>query len=138
MIAERSRGLLYRLRWALACAAVILYLCLIPGGQLPEWDWFALLDLDKLVHAGMFFTLAVFLAQAFHDAGRPVHGLLWAVVLSAAYGVLTEVLQGLEALGRRTDPGDMLANTVGALLMVPYVRWCLRRGRAFVPVRWLR
>lgn len=138
MNAPAGSSLLFRLRWALVCAALILFLCLLPGSELPEWDWFALLDLDKVVHAGMFFTLAVLMAQAFHDAGRPVHWALWAVLLSAGYGVLTEVLQGLEALGRRTDPADMLANTVGALAMVPYARWCTRRGRAFVPWGWLR
>ena len=138
MNAPAGRSLLFRSRWALACAALILFLCLLPGDELPEWDWFALLDLDKVVHAGMFFALAVLLAQAFHDGGRPARWAMWAVLLSAGNGVLTEVLQGLEALGRRTDPADMLANTVGALAMVPYVGWCKRRARPFVPWGWLR
>ena len=52
-------------RWALAWALCILVLCLMPGRALPSWDWFDLLSLDKLVHAGMFGTLTVLLAGAF-------------------------------------------------------------------------
>ena len=130
--------MLRHLRWALLWAAIILGLCLVPARQLPEWDWFSLLDLDKLVHAGMFFVLALLRAQAFHAGGSPVRYLLWGVVISVLYGVATEFMQGLEALGRRTDPGDMIANTAGAVAAVLYARWRERRGKALVPFRFLR
>lgn len=42
--------------------------------------------------------------------------MLTAVLIAIAYGAATELMQGLEALGRRTDLNDMIANTVGALL----------------------
>ncbi len=130
--------MLRHLRWALLWAGVILWLCLIPGSALPKWNWFSLLDLDKLVHAGMFFVFSLLLAQAFRTHGSPARYLLWGVLISAAYGVGTEVLQGLEALGRRTDPGDMIANTVGAIFAAVYARWRERKGRPIVPFAFLR
>jgi VanZ family protein len=130
--------MLRSLRWSIAWALVILVLCLMPGKALPEWNWFALLDLDKLVHAGMFFVLAVLLAQAFFINGSPARYILWACVASMAYGLATELLQGLEVLGRRTDLNDMIANSVGALLAAGYVNWKEKKGRAIVPFAFLR
>ena len=130
--------MLRTLRWAILWALVILWLCLIPGDDLPEWDWFALLDLDKLVHAGMFFILAALLAQAFVGGGSPKRHVLWACIISIVYGVSTEFMQGLEALGRRTDINDMIANSVGALIAAGYVRWMKKKGRAVVPFAFLR
>lgn len=125
-------------RWALAWALVILVLCLIPGKTLPEWNWFALLDLDKLVHAGMFFVLAILLAQALLDHGSPVRFIVWACVISIGYGMATEFMQGLEAMGRRTDINDMIANSVGSLLAAVYLRWKEKRRKSFVPFAFLR
>ncbi|MBV6403343.1 MAG: VanZ family protein [Flavobacteriales bacterium] len=125
--------MLRRLRWALCWALAILVLCLLPGDRLPAWGWFDLLDLDKLVHALLFFGQTVLLASAFLDEGRPASPLAWAVGLSLAYGLGTELLQGLEALGRRTDPVDMLANSIGALTGAWFTALRRRKGRPIVP-----
>lgn len=130
--------MLRALRWALVWAFIILVLCLMPGRALPEWNWFALLDLDKLVHASMFFVLAVLLAQAFVDIGAPARPLFWAFAISIGYGLATELLQGLPALGRRTDLNDMIANTVGCIVALGYVHWRGRRGAPPAPFAFLR
>ena len=120
-------------RWALLWALCILVLCLIPGAALPAWNWFDLLSLDKLVHAGMFGALSMLLCGAFVKRGSPANFLPLAVGLSMGYGWGTEVLQGLEALGRRTDLNDMIANTVGALGGAWFVAARHRKGKAFLP-----
>jgi VanZ family protein len=130
--------MLRHLRWALLWAGVILWLCLIPGKSLPEWNWFAILDLDKLVHAGMFFVLALLLAQAFRNGGAPMRYVLWAVVISAVYGLGTEFMQGLEAMGRRTDIIDMIANSLGAMAAGAYANRREKKGREIVPFGFLR
>ena len=123
---------------AFAWAATILFLCLLPGSKLPEWDWFALLDLDKLVHAGLFFIQTLLLARAFHARGTPVRWLLWSVTISVLYGLATEFMQGLEALGRRTDINDMIANSVGALAAGLYTHRLMRKGKPLLPFVFLR
>jgi VanZ family protein len=97
-----------------------------------------MIDLDNFVHACMFFVLALLLANAFRVKGTPTRYLLWAVVISILYGVGTEFMQGLEAMGRRTDPLDMIANTAGALLAAWFATWSLRKGRNFIPFTFLR
>jgi len=130
--------MLRALRWSIAWALLILLLCLMPGQALPQWNWFALLDLDKLVHAGLFFVFTVLLAQAFFSNRSPAHYLVWACIISIAYGFATEFMQGMEALGRRTDLNDMIANSVGALIAAVYVNWKEKKGKAIVPFAFLR
>ena len=125
-------------RWSLLWALVILVLCLFPGQRLPDWNWVALFDLDKLVHAFLFFVLALLLAQALQTQGKLVSYLVWAVIRSMAYGMATEFMQGLEALGRRTDLNDMIANTLGAMAGGAYARWRKDRDRPLVPFAFLR
>lgn len=130
--------MLRHLRWSLLWAGVILWLCLIPGKALPEWEWFSVFELDKLVHAGMFFVLCMLLAQALRSNRWPVRYILWAVIISAGYGLCTEFLQGLEALGRRTDINDMIANTVGALTAGGFANWLRGKGWHILPFAFLR
>jgi hypothetical protein len=130
--------MLRHFRWALLWAAVILWLCLIPGKSLPQWDWVNIFDLDKLVHGGMFFVLSVLLAQAFKGGGSIARYILWAVIVSAAYGLGTEFLQGLEALGRRRDINDMIANTIGAISAGGFANWREKKGWQIVPFAFLR
>jgi VanZ family protein len=125
-------------RWSLLWALVILVLCLFPGQRLPDWNWVALFDLDKVVHAFLFFVLAVLLAQALQVQGKLASYLVWAVIMSMAYGLATEFMQGLEALGRRTDLNDMVANTLGAIAGGAYARWRKDRDRPLVPFAFLR
>ena len=130
--------MLRHLRWALLWAGIILWLCLIPGKALPEWNWFSVFELDKLVHATMFFVLTMLLAQAFRSNRSPARYIMWAVVISVGYGLFTEILQGLEALGRRRDILDMIANTVGAVSAGGFANWRKKKGWHIVPFAFLR
>ena len=130
--------MLRHLRWALLWAGIILWLCLIPGKALPEWNWFSVFELDKLVHATMFFVLTMLLAQAFRGNRSPARYILWACVFSVAYGLGTEFLQDLEALGRRRDILDMIANTVGGVSAGGFANWRKKKGWHILPFAFLR
>jgi hypothetical protein len=121
------------LRPALAWALLILVLCLMPGEAVPSWDWTDLLNIDKPVHAVLFGVLLVLLVRGFRTARagflRPSRPMLVAFVGTVAYGALTEWMQQLEALGRHGDLNDLLANTVGAVLGMIYLRWRSHRKR---------
>ena len=130
-----ARGLfLPAVLWAL----LILVLCLMPGGALPQWRWADLVNVDKLVHALLFFGQTILLARLFMGHGRPQRWLVWAVALSATYGIAVELMQGLEVLGRRTDLRDMIANTVGACAAGWYAHRRSAKGKSMVPYALLR
>lgn len=105
-----------RRAWApvLLWALLILVLCLMPGRTLPHWDWADLLSLDKPVHAVLFGVLTVLLGRAFRSSGLTGPLLAWSVLLSVGYGLATEAMQQLQALGRHGDVNDAIANTLGA------------------------
>ena len=124
--------------WTILWALIILALCLMPGPQLPKWEWFDIFNLDKLVHGILFFILAVFCAQAMRHGGSPVRYILWACILSVLYGVGTELLQGLEVLGRRTDVNDMMANAIGAIAAGGFANWRDKKGLPIMPLAFLR
>ncbi len=114
------------LLWAL----LILVLCLMPGRALPRWDWADLLSLDKSVHAVLFGVLTVLLGRAFRSSGRTGPLLAWSVLLSVGYGLATEAMQQLQALGRHGDVNDAIANTLGAVAGAVHLgrRWNRERS----------
>jgi hypothetical protein len=107
---------------ALLWALLILVLCLMPGRTLPQWDWADLFSLDKPVHAVLFGVLTVLLGHGFKRTERTGPILAWSVLLSVGYGLATEAMQQLQALGRHGDVNDAIANTVGALAGAIHLR----------------
>ncbi len=99
---------------------LILILCLIPGKDLPSWGWADVVSLDKFVHAGMFGLLSIFIYRGFlvqyPEASKRSNHIAGALIISALYGVATEVMQGTLLTDRIADPMDQLANIVGIAL----------------------
>jgi VanZ family protein len=107
--------------WAIG----ILVLTLMPGNDVPAWPWAEKVQLDKWVHAFLFGVQGVLLAMALLHLRPEGHrnGLLvWATVLAIAYGALVEVLQSVMGDGRTGDVLDLLADAVGALLGLFWMR----------------
>lgn len=103
--------------------AVLLYLCLAPGKDLPPVSFW-----DKAEHATAWFVLAA-LGLAFwpNRAGRVVG-------FSLTLGAIVEVLQAIMPLGRDGDWRDWVADAIG--VSVALLGWALiRRLAATVPVR---
>lgn len=98
--------------WAL----LILALCLLPGSELPSWDWADLISLDKPIHAFLFGVLTLLVVRGMVP-DRSLHVstkvLVGSVLVAVGYGVAMEVMQELEALGRHGDVPDAIANTTG-------------------------
>ncbi|MCB9170497.1 MAG: VanZ family protein [Flavobacteriales bacterium] len=121
-------------RWAVLWALLILVLCLIPGKDLPDWDWFDLFDLDKPVHFTLFGVQMVLTALAFHPQYADPAGRSKALGLAfgacVAYGGLTEVMQGALLMGRTADITDFIANTLGCLAGLVYLRRRAKRAGA--------
>ena len=102
-------------------AVIVLLLTGLPGSVFPEihsfWDW---LSPDKLVHLfifGIFSFLILwgYRAQYFERKNRYLLASI-AVIVSALYGLITEILQRYVFIGRSGNVYDFLADTVGALI----------------------
>lgn len=88
---------------------VIVYLSLTSTSSIPN---FKFLSWDKIVHAAVYFILAVL----FIFGLKPRSGWIAFVLISCVVlGVLLEVMQGLMAGGRTADIYDAIANALGVL-----------------------
>lgn len=102
--------------WAL----VILWLCAIPGQDIPNWT---LLSYDKAGHATIFLILTLLLFWGFFKQKPTIffhkHFLISSLFIAVIYGGATELMQQYLFLNRTADLMDFLANTIGSLLALP-------------------
>jgi VanZ family protein len=121
----------FRARWLAALWAVlVLLLTLMPGDDVPRWEWARVVQLDKWVHAGLFGVQAVLLGWAGQQVRKWPRVWLSAacgMLASVAYGAAIEGMQTLLDWGRQGELADLLADAAGALLGFA---WLLRRGGA--------
>jgi len=105
---------------ALACALLILIISGIPGNQIPEipkfLDW---LSPDKIVHVFIFGILSYLILfgnrQQYLKYKNRSYYIIIAVLLSAVYGLITELLQYYVFIGRNANIFDIYADTIGAI-----------------------
>ncbi len=123
-----SRALL-----ALAWTIVVLALCLVPSRWLPVPEVGLsssqfLVPRDKLVHYGMFASLAILWMRL-----RPTWGWTGTVCVGGlALAILTELGQGLPMIARDADALDAFADAVGTFSGVGAF-WCWRGLTAATP-----
>jgi VanZ family protein len=104
------------------CGIVILILTGIPGSCLPRVK--PVVGLDKVVHLLMYAVFAFLCLwgyrKQFITNGKAYHkkALLLALVISIAYGGLTELMQEYFVPLRTGDWIDFLADVIGTLLGV--------------------
>lgn len=108
------------------CFAAIVYLTLVPH-PLPDNDLVLIPGMDKIVHAVMFFGLALCLAVDFRRRGLSRLNRFVAPLLSAAVGGGIELIQIAMGLGRSGDLLDFIADTAGAFFSVLVVPMVFRR-----------
>jgi VanZ family protein len=114
--------MLIRKQWlSISWALFILILTGIPGNQIPRIpDFLEWLSPDKVVHLIMFGLLSYFILygnrrQYFKSKKRSFY-IINAILISAAYGVVTEILQVYVFSGRSGNIFDASADLLGALI----------------------
>lgn len=96
-------------------AAFILYLCLLPGHDLPSVHiW----EADKIGHMGVYTILSLLTVWGWRKQtvmeSLKTRTILKVLVLLATYGFLVEILQETLTADRHFDILDALANVIGA------------------------
>lgn len=106
------------LHWRLLCClwvVTILVLSLMPARNVPVVGvWNA----DKLVHAGMYFALALLMLKSHWLSLASLKYLLLVALVCVGFGASIEYLQEHCTTDRHFDSLDIVANTLGVLLLV--------------------
>ncbi len=110
------RNYLFAIGWTL----LILAGCSIPGDNIPDIS-FDLFEEDKLVHFSFFSIFAWLWSKALPDG---FSGKLSVVgITGIAYGIATELYQGMLPWDRTPDPMDAVANIIGLLTGILVYEW---------------
>ena len=111
-----------RRQWpAIAWALFILILTGIPGNQIPRIpDFLEWLSPDKVIHLIMFGLLSYLMLygnrrQYFKSKKRSFY-VINVILISAVYGIITELLQVYVFTGRNGNIYDAAADLLGAII----------------------
>ncbi len=106
-------------RWAVVVLymGAIAFLTLSPGERVSAFT-LPIPHFDKLAHAGMHGVLAFLICWALQYRFRHRLWLIYVVIISHIYGAAMEFGQYYMDLGRTFSWGDILANTIGAIIAV--------------------
>ncbi len=109
---------------AIAWAVLIEALLLWPHPPaLPQPIAFS--GADKVVHLTLFGTQAFLMARALGARGRR---LWWALLVTSAFGALTEIEQHFIP-SRSMELGDWMADTLGAAIGLAVIAWWAQKRR---------
>ena len=112
---------------------IVLILICLPGDDIPNVnDWFSRLQIDKLVHMGLFALLAFLFMRLVSFSQKPrnkkVALFFLIAALTCVWGLATEFIQKYLVSGRSFDIFDWFADSAGALAAVLYSkRYLLQR-----------
>ncbi|HVW98497.1 MAG TPA: VanZ family protein [Mucilaginibacter sp.] len=112
----------FRYYWpAILWALFILIICSIKLGEVAESPLF-FAGFDKLVHCGLFFVIALFMATGYtRKKAQPfvsITALITAVIIATIYGGTIELLQRYFFPWRSADWNDLFADIIGILMAV--------------------
>ena len=114
-----------RVLLALSWMAVLWWLTARPSGGLPLAPIHPMLT--NGAHVVTFGILAALLFLA--GDGDPRRRCLWAVSLTAVYGVVTELNQAFAISGRKGDTWDALSDAIGGVMFCCVLLWVRSRSR---------
>jgi len=126
---ERSRGFVWYQLPAILWALVIFISSSIPSSAIPDLTIFRF---DKVIHSAIFlvFCLLTYRALRYQDRFPFLsrHCLGFSLLLTFFYGSLDEIHQFFVP-GRSADPFDLVADTVGGILVVTVI-WIVSKIHA--------
>lgn len=117
---------------AIAWVLLILWLCTLPGKDIPNVGWWERFHPDKFVHFGLF-GLTVFLfalGNYWRKKRVSITNLVLLVLAAAAYGLAIEFIQKYWAVDRSFDMMDFLSDSLGALGGAIVFGWFFNRPKA--------
>ncbi len=111
--------------WLIGEVILVFVLLSLPGSNFSHApNWMNAIHFDKLVHMGLFGSLALsfFVHFELSNSGflKSIRAKALTLILCILYGIGMEYYQKYYVPSRAFEVADMLADAVGALLAVPF------------------
>jgi hypothetical protein len=112
-----NRKTFIRFTPGIAWFIIVMVLLFAPGNQFPSTNWFGDIQVDKLVHAGVFGLMGLLFMvpigiSSIEKRKKILYFIRIAVAISL-WGLASEFIQKYWAIGRNFDLIDWLADSVG-------------------------
>jgi hypothetical protein len=106
---------------------LILIAVCTPGGDLPKMGgWFTQIDVDKLIHVGLFAVLAFLFMYPFSTTAlskqQKWHYFIKIAIASCLWGLTSELIQRYFIPGRSFDLFDWGADSLGGLIALVFCK----------------
>ncbi len=101
------------------------YIILLTVGSLAKINHQSTFDIkfeDKIVHFLAYAILCLLVFLSLYNKGIN-KSLTYAALFSIIFGIILELLQGMTPHTRVSDGLDVVANTLGILVMVAFISW---------------
>lgn len=94
----------------------------MPGSAFPSTGLFGIQNLDKVIHAALFFVLTTLLAYPFFKLPnlKVIMPLIYITIGLIAYGVGVEFIQKYFIANRSFDFYDIVADSIGTLISITF------------------
>jgi len=101
------------------------YALLTPSGSLPKLNPFE--HFDKVIHAGMFFTLFIILVPIYLKNQKYFRSYFFSFITTISTGIVFEILQNSMSSGRSGSITDAIADAAGAILAIFCYHWIIKQ-----------
>lgn len=120
------------MRWLLPLtwAGIITYLSLMPANELPDYDLFHLLFIDKWIHAIFYFILALLIFYSWKAGDTFILKAVIVFFICVLFGTAIEIIQNEYTTTRHFEWLDIAFDTAGTILYVSL--WLRRRSLDFL------
>jgi len=100
---------------------LIFILSVLPGKDLPSYTFWEFLTLDKIGHWFFYgihclIIIKLFIIQNINIKRNKIY--FFSFLISCAYGILMEIIQGAFFESRVADYKDVIANTIGIIIAI--------------------
>ena len=119
--------------WVIAEIVIIFVLLSLPSNKFHSPSkWFGSLPIDKIVNIGLFGSLAFSFFYHFESSTnqkyKTVRVKAYVLIFCMLYGIAMEYYQKYYVPSRGFEVGDMLADTVGAIIALPIFTWLINKS----------
>ena len=120
------------MRWLfpLTWAGIISYLSLMPANDLPDYDLFHLLFIDKWIHAIFYFIFALLIFFSWKNGNSFILKSLVIFFICIFFGTAIELMQNEFTTTRHFEWLDLVFDAIGTIAYVSI--WLRRRSLDFL------
>ena len=105
----------FRMLIAVVWTLILIFVLLLPSADMPDFRFTRIKGIDKVFHFFVFSITGFVWANVINHTRYRKNLFLLSLMIGLGLGIMTELAQSLEIIGRKFELCDLLANSVGVI-----------------------